>query len=153
MNHKNLLKAIFTVFTYVVVSFFRCSGLADSNYKELSILYEKYKDQAFPYNQFLWQEPGTNEEIQQTVCTRQIGIYFIIGELYQDCICAGARDDKGSPIIRDYYSSPLTASFSGGHVVGNFPRHEAFVLGGTNTFLGMNIWFDGENDQTSSAKT
>ncbi|KAK6782056.1 hypothetical protein RDI58_019852 [Solanum bulbocastanum] len=50
-------------------------GLADSNYKELNILYEKYKDQgfeilAFPYNQFLWQEPGTNEEIQQTVCTK-----------------------------------------------------------------------------------
>lgn len=50
-------------------------GLTDSNYKELNILYEKYKDQgfeilAFPCNQFLWQEPGTNEEIQQTVCTR-----------------------------------------------------------------------------------
>ncbi|MGS7457510.1 hypothetical protein [Mycobacterium tuberculosis] len=25
---------------------------------------------AFPCNQFAWQEPGTNEEIQQTVCTR-----------------------------------------------------------------------------------
>ncbi|PHU15735.1 putative phospholipid hydroperoxide glutathione peroxidase [Capsicum chinense] len=50
-------------------------GLTDSNYKELNVLYEKYKDQgfeilAFPCNQFLWQEPGTNEEIQQTVCTR-----------------------------------------------------------------------------------
>ncbi|KAL3354174.1 hypothetical protein AABB24_018696 [Solanum stoloniferum] len=114
---------------------------------------------------------------------------------------AGARDDKGNPIIRDYYSSPLTASgnthddmllakletvytgsgdpgssvfvfnmdqglpvwsewlvfnrvnararkglvlgpmrlllsFSGGHVVGNFPPHEAFVLGGTNSVRG-----------------
>ncbi|CAN4099100.1 unnamed protein product [Withania somnifera] len=50
-------------------------GLTDQNYKELNVLYEKYKDQgfeilAFPCNQFLWQEPGTNEEIQQTVCTR-----------------------------------------------------------------------------------
>lgn len=50
-------------------------GLTDSNYKELNVLYEKYKDQgfeilAFPCNQFLGQEPGTNEEIQQTVCTR-----------------------------------------------------------------------------------
>nr|XP_009775342.1 PREDICTED: probable glutathione peroxidase 2 [Nicotiana sylvestris] len=50
-------------------------GLTDSNYKELNILYEKYKDQgfeilAFPCNQFLWQEPGTNEEIQETVCIR-----------------------------------------------------------------------------------
>ncbi|XP_052173841.1 probable glutathione peroxidase 2 [Diospyros lotus] len=49
-------------------------GLTQSNYKELNILYEKYKDQgfeilAFPCNQFAWQEPGTNEEIQDTVCT------------------------------------------------------------------------------------
>ncbi|THG07348.1 hypothetical protein TEA_025853 [Camellia sinensis var. sinensis] len=50
-----------------------CSGLTQSNYKELNILYEKYKDQgfeilAFPSNQF-WQEPGTNEKIQETACT------------------------------------------------------------------------------------
>ncbi|KAK1390993.1 Glutathione peroxidase [Heracleum sosnowskyi] len=49
-------------------------GFTQSNYKELNILYEKYKDQgleilAFPCNQFGWQEPGTNEEIQDTVCT------------------------------------------------------------------------------------
>ncbi|CAA2991146.1 probable glutathione peroxidase 2 [Olea europaea subsp. europaea] len=25
---------------------------------------------AFPCNQFAWQEPGTNEEIQETACTR-----------------------------------------------------------------------------------
>ncbi|KAI8554312.1 hypothetical protein RHMOL_Rhmol05G0088700 [Rhododendron molle] len=50
------------------------SGLTQSNYKELNMLYEKYRDQgfeilAFPCNQFGWQEPGTNEEIQETVCT------------------------------------------------------------------------------------
>ncbi|KAI3468662.1 hypothetical protein Pfo_025325 [Paulownia fortunei] len=50
-------------------------GLTHSNYKELNILYEKYKDQgfeilAFPCNQFASQEPGTNEEIQEAVCTR-----------------------------------------------------------------------------------
>ncbi|KAL8217301.1 hypothetical protein R6Q57_024138 [Mikania cordata] len=50
-------------------------GLTESNYKELNVLYQKYKDQdfeilAFPCNQFLRQEPGTNEEIQETVCTR-----------------------------------------------------------------------------------
>ncbi|KAM7497208.1 hypothetical protein LguiA_021622 [Lonicera macranthoides] len=115
--------------------------------------------------------------------------------------CAGARDDKGNPIIRDFYSSPLTASgnthdnmllaklesvytgsgepgssmlvlnmeqglpawtewlvfnrvtgrarkglvlgparlllsMSGGHVVGNFPPHEAFAIGGTNSVRG-----------------
>ncbi|KAL7176874.1 hypothetical protein ACSBR2_030250 [Camellia fascicularis] len=48
-------------------------GLTQSNYNELNVLYEKYKDQgfeilAFPSNQF-WQEPGTNEKIQETACT------------------------------------------------------------------------------------
>ncbi|XP_057800122.1 probable phospholipid hydroperoxide glutathione peroxidase [Salvia miltiorrhiza] len=50
-------------------------GLANSNYTELTQLYQKYKDQgleilAFPCNQFGSQEPGTNEEIQEFVCTR-----------------------------------------------------------------------------------
>ncbi|XP_022932681.1 probable phospholipid hydroperoxide glutathione peroxidase [Cucurbita moschata] len=50
-------------------------GLTQSNYKELNVLYEKYKNQgfeilAFPCNQFAAQEPGSNEEIQETVCTR-----------------------------------------------------------------------------------
>ncbi|KAL2498983.1 Outer envelope protein 80 [Abeliophyllum distichum] len=114
---------------------------------------------------------------------------------------AGARDDKGNPIIRDFYGSPLTASgnthddmllakletvytssgdpsssmlvfnmdqgipvlpewlifnrlnartrqgwvvgpasllfsLSGGHVVGKFPPHEAFAIGGTNSVRG-----------------
>ncbi|XP_050371529.1 outer envelope protein 80, chloroplastic [Argentina anserina] len=114
---------------------------------------------------------------------------------------AGARDDKGSPIIKDFFSSPLTASgnsydemllakvetvytasgdrgssmlkfnmeqglpvlpdwlffnrmtararqdleigvahllfsLSGGHVIGNFPPHEAFAIGGTNSVRG-----------------
>ncbi|KAK2981532.1 hypothetical protein RJ640_026792 [Escallonia rubra] len=49
-------------------------GLTQSNYKELNVLYQKYKDQgleilAFPCNQFGKQEPGDNEEIQETVCT------------------------------------------------------------------------------------
>ncbi|KZV14551.1 phospholipid hydroperoxide glutathione peroxidase [Dorcoceras hygrometricum] len=49
--------------------------LTQSNYRELNILYDKYKHQgfeilAFPSNQFAWQEPGTNEEIREAVCTR-----------------------------------------------------------------------------------
>ncbi|KAJ1411822.1 Thioredoxin-like superfamily [Sesbania bispinosa] len=50
-------------------------GLTNSNYTELSQLYEKYKQKgleilAFPCNQFGAQEPGTNEQIQEFVCTR-----------------------------------------------------------------------------------
>ncbi|KAJ8774875.1 hypothetical protein K2173_018134 [Erythroxylum novogranatense] len=49
-------------------------GLTSSNYKELNVLYEKYKNQgfeilAFPCNQFAGQEPGTNKEIQEVACT------------------------------------------------------------------------------------
>ncbi|KAG9441208.1 hypothetical protein H6P81_017062 [Aristolochia fimbriata] len=50
-------------------------GLTNSNYTELSQLYEKYKDKgfeilAFPCNQFGGQEPGTNEQIMEFACTR-----------------------------------------------------------------------------------
>ncbi|VVA30086.1 PREDICTED: probable [Prunus dulcis] len=50
-------------------------GLTNSNYTELNELYQKYKDQgleilAFPCNQFGAQEPGSNEEIEDFVCTR-----------------------------------------------------------------------------------
>ncbi|KAF8033019.1 hypothetical protein BT93_D1798 [Corymbia citriodora subsp. variegata] len=50
-------------------------GLTNSNYTELSKLYEKYRNQgleimAFPCNQFGSQEPGTNEQIQEFACTR-----------------------------------------------------------------------------------
>lgn len=49
-------------------------GLTNSNYTELNQLYEKYKDQgleilAFPCNQFGDQEPGTNDQILDFVCT------------------------------------------------------------------------------------
>ncbi|GAB4856859.1 Probable phospholipid hydroperoxide glutathione peroxidase [Ancistrocladus abbreviatus] len=50
-------------------------GLTNSNYTELTKLYEKYKDKgleilAFPCNQFGSQEPGTNEQIAEFACTR-----------------------------------------------------------------------------------
>ncbi|XP_002509790.2 probable phospholipid hydroperoxide glutathione peroxidase [Ricinus communis] len=50
-------------------------GLTNSNYTELTQLYQKYKDQgleilAFPCNQFGSQEPGTNEQIMEFACTR-----------------------------------------------------------------------------------
>ncbi|CAL1401087.1 unnamed protein product [Linum trigynum] len=50
-------------------------GLTDSNYTELTQLYQKYKAQgleilAFPCNQFGSQEPGNNEQIVEFACTR-----------------------------------------------------------------------------------
>jgi glutathione peroxidase len=51
-------------------------------YKELEALYQQYKDQnfiiiGFPANNFLNQEPGTNEEIK-TFCTLKYGVSFPI---------------------------------------------------------------------------
>ncbi|KAL3531369.1 hypothetical protein ACH5RR_010691 [Cinchona calisaya] len=50
-------------------------GLSNSNYTQLTELYNKYKDKgfeilAFPCNQFLKQEPGTSKEAEQFACTR-----------------------------------------------------------------------------------
>ncbi|KAL9242825.1 hypothetical protein vseg_016787 [Gypsophila vaccaria] len=50
-------------------------GLTNSNYPELTKLYETYKNQgfeilAFPCNQFGNQEPGDNEQIVEFACTR-----------------------------------------------------------------------------------
>ncbi|KAI5655497.1 hypothetical protein M9H77_32684 [Catharanthus roseus] len=50
-------------------------GMTNSNYVELNQLYEKYKEQgleilAFPCNQFGEEEPGSNDQILDFVCTR-----------------------------------------------------------------------------------
>ncbi len=49
-------------------------------YKGLQSLYEKYKDKGFvilgfPANNFLWQEPGTDDEIKN-FCTLNYGVTF-----------------------------------------------------------------------------
>lgn len=50
-------------------------------YSELEKLYQKYKDKlviiAFPCNQFLFQEPGSNKDIQE-FCTKNYGITFLL---------------------------------------------------------------------------
>jgi glutathione peroxidase len=52
-------------------------------YKDLEALYEEYKDKlviiGFPANNFLWQEPGTNEEIKE-FCTKNYGVTFPMAE-------------------------------------------------------------------------
>ncbi|CAK9175839.1 unnamed protein product [Ilex paraguariensis] len=50
-------------------------GFTQSNYTQLTELYDKYKNKgfeilAFPCNQFMKQEPGTSQEAQEFACTR-----------------------------------------------------------------------------------
>lgn len=61
-------------------------GLTNSNYTELSQLYEIYKTKdfeilAFPCNQFGAEEPGTNEEILEFACTRFNAEYPIFDKI------------------------------------------------------------------------
>ncbi|MBL6646745.1 MAG: glutathione peroxidase [Flavobacteriaceae bacterium] len=49
-------------------------------YKKLQALYDRFKDSGFvvigfPSNNFLWQEPGTNEDIN-TFCEKNYGVSF-----------------------------------------------------------------------------
>ena len=49
-------------------------------YEKLEALYQQYKDEnfiivGFPANNFMWQEPGSNEEIK-TFCLKNYGVTF-----------------------------------------------------------------------------
>ncbi|XP_062211214.1 probable phospholipid hydroperoxide glutathione peroxidase 6, mitochondrial, partial [Phragmites australis] len=81
-------------------------GLTNSNYTELGQLYEMFKNQgfeilAFPCNQFGGQEPGTNEEIVQFVCTRFKAKYPIFDKV-------DVNGDDAAPIYKFLEFSKLT---------------------------------------------
>ncbi|RWR91828.1 putative phospholipid hydroperoxide glutathione peroxidase [Cinnamomum micranthum f. kanehirae] len=78
-------------------------GLTNSNYTELSQLYGKYKNQgfeilAFPCNQFGEEEPGTNEEILETACTRFKAEYPIFDKI-------DVNGDNAAPVYKFLKSS------------------------------------------------
>lgn len=92
-------------------------------YKALEALYEKHKDQGlvvigFPANNFMAQEPGTNEEIK-TFCTRTYNVTF---PMYAKISVKG--EDK-APLYRfltDKGANPST----GGEIKWNFTK---FLVG------------------------
>ncbi|KAG7570303.1 Glutathione peroxidase [Arabidopsis thaliana x Arabidopsis arenosa] len=70
---KDVSLSKFTGKVLLIVNVASKCGLTHGNYKEMNILYAKYKTQgfeilAFPCNQFGSQEPGSNMEIKETVC-------------------------------------------------------------------------------------
>ncbi|KAH1235622.1 putative phospholipid hydroperoxide glutathione peroxidase [Glycine max] len=78
-------------------------GLTNSNYTELSQLYEKYKQKgleilAFPCNQFGAQEPGSNEQIQEFVCTRFKAEFPVFDKV-------DVNGDKAAPLYKYLKSS------------------------------------------------
>ncbi|XP_031125308.1 probable glutathione peroxidase 8 [Ipomoea triloba] len=61
-------------------------GMTNSNYTELNQLYDKYRHQgleilAFPCNQFGEEEPGSNDQILDFVCTRFKSEFPVFGKI------------------------------------------------------------------------
>jgi glutathione peroxidase len=88
-------------------------------YKALEALYEKYKDQGlvvvgFPANNFMAQEPGTNEEIK-TFCSRTYNVSF---PMYSKISVKG--DDK-APIYQ-YLTDKTANPNTGGEIQWNFTK-------------------------------
>ncbi|GER38871.1 glutathione peroxidase [Striga asiatica] len=94
------------------------SGLTNSNYTELTQLYKKYKDQgleilAFPCNQFGSQEPGTNEEIQEFVCTRFKAEYPVFDKVE-------VNGPNADPVYK--YMKSIKSSIFGDSIKWNFSK-------------------------------
>ncbi|KAM3289813.1 putative glutathione peroxidase 8 isoform X2 [Capsicum chacoense] len=74
VTHSVVLVIFFLIELLTIICFVVYSGMTNSNYTELNQLYEKYKNKgleilAFPCNQFGEEEPGTNDQILDFVCT------------------------------------------------------------------------------------
>jgi len=92
-------------------------------YKGLEAVYERYKDQGlvvigFPANNFLGQEPGTNEEIK-TFCSRTYNVTF---PMYSKISVKG--DDK-APLYQ-YLTDSNANPNTGGEIKWNFTK---FLVG------------------------
>ncbi|MCO5598367.1 hypothetical protein L7F22_052462 [Adiantum nelumboides] len=96
----------------------RC-GLTKDNYTQLSELHAKYKEKgfvilAFPCNQFLNQEPGNTERIQEFACTRFKAEFPIF-----DKVNVNGKDT--APLYRFLKSSSKPGSF-GPRISWNFTK-------------------------------
>ncbi|GJZ25907.1 probable glutathione peroxidase 8 [Tanacetum coccineum] len=138
-NGNNLDLSIYNGKVLLIVNVASKCGLTNSNYSELNQLYAKYRDQgfdvlAFPCNQFGDEEPGSNEQILEFVCTRfksefvvfdkievngentaplykflKSGKWGIFGDDIQWNFAKFLVDKKGQPVERYYpTTSPLT---------------------------------------------
>src|SRR5271166_2134337 len=88
-------------------------------YKGLESVYEKYKDQGlvvvgFPANNFMSQEPGTNEEIK-TFCSRTYNVKF---PMYSKISVKG--DDKAA--LYEFLTDKNTNPNFGGDIKWNFTK-------------------------------
>jgi glutathione peroxidase len=92
-------------------------------YEQLVQLHEKYKDQGFevlgfPANNFMGQEPGTNEEIQ-TFCSTNFGVEFPMFSKIS------VKGDDIDPLYAELTSAEANGDF-GGDIKWNFTK---FLVG------------------------
>jgi glutathione peroxidase len=90
-----------------------------SQYAGLEALYQKYKDHGFvvlgfPANNFLWQEPGTNEEIK-SFCTRT---YHVTFPMFAKVSVRGSGKTPLYQFLTDKKANPS----SGGEIGWNFTK-------------------------------
>jgi glutathione peroxidase len=88
-------------------------------YAGLEALYERYKDRGlvilgFPANNFLWQEPGTNREIQAFCSTR----YHVTFPMFEKVSVKGRDKTPLYRFLTDKKANPST----GGEIRWNFTK-------------------------------
>ncbi len=88
-------------------------------YTGLEALYEKYKERGFvvlgfPANNFLWQEPGTNDEIK-AFCTRKYNVTF---PMFAKVSVKGRDKTPLYQFLTDKKANPAT----GGEIGWNFTK-------------------------------
>jgi glutathione peroxidase len=88
-------------------------------YAGLESIHEKYKDRnfmvlGFPSNDFLWQEPGTNEEIK-TFCSTKYNVTF---DMFAK---VSVRGKDATPLYKELTSKKTNGSF-GGAIKWNFTK-------------------------------
>ena len=88
-------------------------------YEQLVALHKKYKDQGFevlgfPANNFMQQEPGTNEEIQE-FCSKNYGVEFPMFSK------VSVKDDDVAPLYQELISKEENGEF-GGDIQWNFTK-------------------------------
>ena len=104
-DFKNQIVLIVNVASYCGLTY---------QYKGLEKLYKKYQNKGFeilgfPCNQFAFQEPGTNEEIQE-FCDTNYGISFkIMNKINKKAVTKGADSIPG--VVPVLYSAKLRGEF------------------------------------------
>lgn len=94
-------------------------GIPGRHPSEYASIYEKYKDRGFtvlgfPSNDFLWQEPGTNEEIR-TFCSLKYNVTF---DMFAK---VSVRGQDASLLYKDLTSKKANGAF-GGAIKWNFTK-------------------------------